>query len=68
MRHIKLAEAARDLYATPVCPSVKDYKWLISSNQIKNWPVTVQYIDVAKKVWGKDIVELKGKTPRDNQM
>jgi hypothetical protein len=41
---------------------MKDFKWVIRSNQIKDCPVTVQYIDVALKIWGKNIAALKGKT------
>jgi hypothetical protein len=43
---------------------MKDFKWVIQSNQIKNCPVTVQDIDVAQKIWGKNIAALKGKTTR----
>jgi hypothetical protein len=43
---------------------MKDFKWVIQSNQIKDCPVTVQYIDVARKIWGKNIAALKGKTTR----
>jgi hypothetical protein len=41
---------------------MKDFKWVIRSNQIKYCPVTVQDIDVALKIWGKNIAALKGKT------
>jgi hypothetical protein len=34
------------------------------SNQIKDCPVTIQDIDVATKIWGKNIAALKGKTTR----
>jgi hypothetical protein len=43
---------------------MKDFKWVIRSNQIKNFPVTTQYIDVAMKIWGKNIAALKWKTTR----
>ena len=35
---------------------------VIHSNQIKNCPVTVQDSEVTQKVWGSNIVSLKGKT------
>jgi hypothetical protein len=35
---------------------------MIHSNQIKYFPVTIQDIDVAMKIWGKSISTLKGKT------
>jgi hypothetical protein len=41
-----------------------DFKWVIRSNHIKDFPVTVQYIDVALNIWGKIIAALKGKTTR----
>jgi hypothetical protein len=41
-RQVKGAEQARTLYATLGYPSIKDFKWVIQSNQIKDCPVTVQ--------------------------
>jgi hypothetical protein len=43
---------------------MKDFTWVIQSNQIKDFPVTVEDIDVALKIWGKNIAALKGKTTR----
>jgi hypothetical protein len=43
---------------------MQDFKWLIRRNQIKDCPVTVQYINVALKILGKNITALKGKTTR----
>ena len=63
-RQIKGAEVARTLYATLSYPSWKDFKWVIRSNQIKDCPVTVQDVDIALKIWGKNIAALKGKTTR----
>jgi hypothetical protein len=61
-RQIKGADLARNLYKTLSYPSMKDFKWVIRSNQIKYCPVTVQYIDVALKIWDKNITALKKKT------
>jgi hypothetical protein len=63
-RQIKGAETARALYTTLSYPSMKDFKWVIHSNQIKNCPVTVQDVDVAITIWGKNITALKGKNTR----
>jgi hypothetical protein len=63
-RQIKCVEIARNLYKTLSYPSMKDFKWVIRSNQIKDCPVTIQDIDVATKIWGKNIAGLKGKTTR----
>jgi hypothetical protein len=58
-RQIKCAELARDLYKTLSYLSMKDFKWVIHRNQIRDLPVTVQDIDVAMKIWGKNIAALK---------
>jgi hypothetical protein len=63
-RQIKGAEVARTLYRTLDCPSMKDSKWIIRSHQIKDSPVTVQDVEVAISIWGKNISVLKGKTTR----
>ena len=63
-RQIKGAEAARKLYADLVYPSVKDYRWAVQSNKIEDCPVTVQDIDNAQRIWGKNVAALKGKTTR----
>jgi hypothetical protein len=63
-RQIKGAEVAQTLYKTLNCPSMKYFKWMSQSNQIKDFPVTVQDIDAALKTWGKNITDLKGKTTR----
>jgi hypothetical protein len=61
-RQIKGAKAAIALYTTHNYPYMKDFKWVIHSNQIKDCPVTVQDVNAAIKIWGKNIVALKGKT------
>jgi hypothetical protein len=63
-RQIKCAEIERNLYKTLSYPSMKELKWVIRSNQIKDCHVTIQDIDVATKIWGKNIAALKGKTTR----
>jgi hypothetical protein len=67
-RHIKSAELAWTLYKTLSYSSMKDFKWVIQSNQIKDCPVTVQDIDVARKICGKNIAALKGKTTRSKSI
>ena len=39
---------------------------MIHINQIKNFPVTVQGVEVTQKVWGKKITALKGNTNQIN--
>jgi len=67
-RQIQRAEVAKSLYAKLAFPSPADFKWVVRSNQIKDCPVTVQDIDVATKIYGKDIAALKGKTTRKKPM
>jgi hypothetical protein len=61
-RQIKEAEVARSLYSKLNYLSWKDFKWIIWSNQIKDCPVTVDHVDTALKIWGKNVAALKGKT------
>jgi hypothetical protein len=63
-RQVKGADQARTLYATLGYPSIKDFKWVIQSNQIKDCPVTVQDVTTAHNIWGKNIAAPKGKTTR----
>ena len=51
-RHIKVVEDDRYLYNKIIYPSVKDYKRLLCGKQIKNFPLMVQDVSVAKRVWG----------------
>jgi hypothetical protein len=67
-RQINSAELARTLYKTLSYPYMNDFKWVIKSNQIKDCPVTVQYIDVARKICGKNIAALNGKTTRSKSI
>jgi hypothetical protein len=59
---IKDAETTRSLYSKLNYPSWKDFKWSIQHNQIKDCPVTVEHVDTALKIWGKNVTALKGKT------
>ena len=57
-------EVDRAVYAKLIYPSAKYYKWVICSNQIKNCPVTVQYVEVSHKVRVNNIAALKVKSTR----
>jgi hypothetical protein len=61
-RQIKDTQAARSLYSKLNYPSWKDFKWIIWSNQIRDCPVTVEHVNTAIKIWGKNVAALKGKT------
>ena len=43
-------------------PSIKDLKWVVQSNQLKDCPVSVEDVKVALKIWGPSVALLKGKT------
>jgi hypothetical protein len=43
---------------------MKNFKWVTHSNQIKDCPVMIQYINVALKIWSKNIAAFKGNTTR----
>jgi hypothetical protein len=40
----------------------------VRSNQIKDCPVTIDDVEVASKIWGKNIAALKGKTTRSKSI
>ena len=63
-QQIKGAKQARQLYAKLGYPSIKDFRWIIRSNQIQDCPVTTEDVETARKIWGKSIAALKGKTTR----
>ena len=61
-RQIKGADRAKNLYAKLGYPSAKYFRWIIKSQKIIECPVTVQDINIAHTIWGKNIEALKGKT------
>jgi hypothetical protein len=67
-RQIKGAELARTLYKSFSYPYMRDFKWVIQSNQIKDCPVTVQDIDMPLNIWGKNIAALNGNTTRSKSI
>jgi hypothetical protein len=46
------------------CPTIQDLKAIIRMNTIANCPVTINDIDLAEKIYGKDVASIKGKTTR----
>jgi hypothetical protein len=63
-RQVASADLARNLQAGLAYPSVKDLKWIVQANMLKDSPVTTQDVDVALKIWGPNVSLLKGKTVR----
>jgi hypothetical protein len=63
-RQVDAAREARALYGKVGHPSIRDFKAMIANNMITNCPVTVNDVDRAEHIYGKDIAALKGKTVR----
>ena len=63
-RQLATAHTARDLYSKVGHPSMQDFKAMIKNNLILNWPVTLDDIERASKIYGANIAALKGKTVR----
>jgi hypothetical protein len=61
---VEHARKARDLLHTLGCPSIQDLKKIITMNSIQNCPVTIEDINIAEQIYGKDIASIKGKTVR----
>ena len=64
-RQIKADEKARKLYASIGCPLVKEYKWVIQSNQKNNFQGKLQGIYVANNIWGNSSQDCKVNTNRN---
>ena len=63
-RQIERAKRARALMHTLGNPSVRDLKAVIKMNSITNCPVTTDDVNLAEKIFGKDVGSIKGKTTR----
>ena len=63
-RKINCAEQAETLHAKLGYKSVKDLRWIDKIQQIIEFPVMVQDIEIAYAIWGKNIADLKGNTTR----
>jgi hypothetical protein len=63
-QQIQRAKLACNIYHARGTPSLKDFKSNITSNMVKKLPITIDDINIAEKVFGLDVGELKGKTTR----
>ena len=63
-RQIQGASEARQLYRIVGRPSYQKFRNLIKFNLLHDCPVTLQDIDTAMEIYGRDIGEIKGKTVR----
>ena len=63
-RQVEKAKQARQLLHTLGFPTVNDMKVMIKMNSVSNCPVTIEDVELAEKIYGKDVASLKGKTVR----
>ena len=56
------AKEARRLCHIIGRPSLENYKHILRQKIIKNCPVTPEDVDIAEKIFGKDVATLKGKS------
>jgi len=63
-RQVAKAKEARNLYQMIGYPSINDFKNAIKYGYIQDCPITVEDINIAEDIFGKDIYALKGKTVR----
>ena len=55
---VECARQARKLLHVLGCPTIPDLKAIIQSNAINNCPVTIDDINMAEKIFGKDIIQI----------
>jgi hypothetical protein len=60
-RQFEQAKRARELYLIVGMPTIETFKTLIKMNAIRNCPVTMEDVNIAKKIFGADMLSLKGK-------
>ena len=66
-RQIKNSEQAKTLYSKLGYSSVKYFRWIVQIQKIVDCPVVVQDIDIAHKIWVKNIEALKVRPNGRNQ-
>ena len=65
-REIERADKARKFYHMVGAPNLDNLKMVIRQNLFKNCPITTQDVNLAEKIFGKDISTLKGRSTRPN--
>ena len=61
-REVELADRALEVYTRLNRPSRQMFEHILTSNQLRNCPVTVEDARRAFKIYGHDVATLKGKT------
>ena len=63
-KQVKAAHQARRLYHSLGRPRLEDFKKMIRMNTIHQCPVSINDVDIAEVIFGKDVGALKGKSTR----
>jgi hypothetical protein len=63
-RQFEQAKRVRELYHIVGTPTIESFKALIKMNAIKNCSVTTEDVSNAKKIFGADMLSLRGKSTR----
>jgi hypothetical protein len=63
-RQFEQAKRAQELYHIVGTPRIESFKALIKMNGIKNCPVTTKDVNNAKKIFGANMLSLRGKSTR----
>ena len=63
-RQIEQAKLTRQIYHALGTPSIQDFKMIVTTNAVKNLPITLDDIKTAEMIFGKDIEALKGESLR----
>jgi hypothetical protein len=63
-RQFEQAKKARELYHIAGTPTIETFKTLLKMNVIRNCPVTTEDVNIAEKIFGPDMLSLKGKSTR----
>jgi hypothetical protein len=63
-RQFEQAKRAQELYHIAGTPTLESFKTLIKMNAIKNCPVTTEDVNNAEKIFGADMLNLRGKSTR----
>jgi hypothetical protein len=63
-RQFEQAKRAQELYHIVGTPTIELFKTFIKMNAIKNCPVTTEDVNNTKKIFGADMLSLRGKSTR----
>jgi hypothetical protein len=63
-RQFERAKRGWELYHYVGTPTIENFEALLKMNTIKNCPVTTEDVNIAEKIFGKDMSSLKGKSTR----